>query len=325
LPLETATYISDLVTSNPPASDGLNGADDHMRLIKAAIKTTFSSITGQVTATHTDLNNAAGFLAGTVISKVPLGAVGAPSYSFVGDLDTGFWSPGANQISGSVGGVRFMNVAADKTVTLDGALTVAGALNVTGVITGPGMVPIGGMIMWLTDTLPTLGTWCWANGGTLNRTGNGAALYALTGTTYGVGDGVTTFNVINMQEAVPVGKSTMGGAASPGLINSISSGLKAFLGGLFGSDTHTLATANLPPYTPAGTIATVLASAAGFLIRITGGNIYYGGASAGGADPVGTNPPTFTSTWTGTPQGGTSTPINNEQPSRVVNFIIRIG
>jgi hypothetical protein len=117
---------------------------------------------------------------------------------------------------------------------------------------------------------------------------------------------VTTFNVINMQEAVPVGKSTMGGAASPGLINSISSGLKAFLGGLFGSDTHTLATANLPPYTPAGTIATVLASAAGFLIRITGGNIYYGGASAGGADPVGTNPPTFTSTWTGTPQGGTS-------------------
>jgi hypothetical protein len=122
VPLETASYISDLVTSNPAASDGMNNADDHMRLIKSAVKATFPSITGAVTATHTDLNNAAAFLAGTVVCKVPLGTVGAPSYSFIGDLDTGFWSPGANQISGSVGGVRWFTVGSDKAVTFDGKL-----------------------------------------------------------------------------------------------------------------------------------------------------------------------------------------------------------
>jgi hypothetical protein len=47
VPLETATYISDLVTSNPAASDPLSGADDHIRLIKATIKATFPNFTGR--------------------------------------------------------------------------------------------------------------------------------------------------------------------------------------------------------------------------------------------------------------------------------------
>ena len=39
--LETATYIDDLVATNPTASDNVSEGDDHIRLIKAAIKTTF--------------------------------------------------------------------------------------------------------------------------------------------------------------------------------------------------------------------------------------------------------------------------------------------
>ena len=54
--LETGTYIDSLVATNPVATDGLAQADDHMRLIKAAIKATFPNITGAVTVTHTDLN-----------------------------------------------------------------------------------------------------------------------------------------------------------------------------------------------------------------------------------------------------------------------------
>lgn len=54
--LETGTYISDLVTSNPPNTDGVSQADDHLRLIKSTVKATFPNITGAVTATHTDLN-----------------------------------------------------------------------------------------------------------------------------------------------------------------------------------------------------------------------------------------------------------------------------
>ena len=54
--LETATYINGLVATNPVSTDGLAAADDHMRLIKSTIKSTFPSITGAVTATQVELN-----------------------------------------------------------------------------------------------------------------------------------------------------------------------------------------------------------------------------------------------------------------------------
>lgn len=54
--LETGTYISDFVTTNPLGSDPKSTADDHLRLIKSCIKATFPSIAGAVTKTHTELN-----------------------------------------------------------------------------------------------------------------------------------------------------------------------------------------------------------------------------------------------------------------------------
>lgn len=62
--LETAPYINGLVASNPAAGDPLANADDHMRLIKAALLATFPNITGPVTATHTALNVAFASLTG---------------------------------------------------------------------------------------------------------------------------------------------------------------------------------------------------------------------------------------------------------------------
>lgn len=55
--IEAASYISQLVATNPVgASDGLNTADDHLRLIKSVLKTTFPAISGAVLPTHTELN-----------------------------------------------------------------------------------------------------------------------------------------------------------------------------------------------------------------------------------------------------------------------------
>ena len=54
--LESATYISDLVSTNPTASDAKSQGDDHLRLLKTTIKATFPNVTGAVTATHTQLN-----------------------------------------------------------------------------------------------------------------------------------------------------------------------------------------------------------------------------------------------------------------------------
>lgn len=55
--LETGTYISDLVTTNPLGSDNKSQGDDHIRLIKQVIKNTFPNITGPVNLTQTQINN----------------------------------------------------------------------------------------------------------------------------------------------------------------------------------------------------------------------------------------------------------------------------
>lgn len=60
--LETGTYISDLVSTNPVGTDFLDKADDHIRLIKSTVKATFPNISGAVSATHTELNAVQGMV-----------------------------------------------------------------------------------------------------------------------------------------------------------------------------------------------------------------------------------------------------------------------
>ena len=55
--LESATYISDLVSSNPSAGDPVSQADDHVRTIKQVLKNTFPNITGPVLATQAEINS----------------------------------------------------------------------------------------------------------------------------------------------------------------------------------------------------------------------------------------------------------------------------
>src|SRR4051812_30424495 len=54
--IEIGTYISDLVATNPLSTDVKSAGDDHLRLIKSTVKTTFPNISGAVTPTHTVLN-----------------------------------------------------------------------------------------------------------------------------------------------------------------------------------------------------------------------------------------------------------------------------
>lgn len=56
MPLETASYIHELDSANPASTDQLSQADDHIRLIKAALKATFPNINAPVTKTDEDLN-----------------------------------------------------------------------------------------------------------------------------------------------------------------------------------------------------------------------------------------------------------------------------
>lgn len=321
MPLETATYISDLVTSNPAASDGMNNADDHMRLIKAAVKATFPSITGAVTATHTDLNNAAAFLAGTVVSKVPLGTVALPGYAFIGDLDTGMWSPGANRIAWSVGGVLAAEIAADKAATFAGSVA---ALD----LRGPGQTPVGGVIIWPSDTLPPTseGVWAWCNGAAYSKT-----TYATCFARIGNSVDATNFAVPNYQEVALVGKSTMGGAASPGLLPSIAAGVKGVLNALFGADSVSLQATHIPTITGTVSAAGTMTGSTSSVAVGNGNTTTPGGGfgcvssisySAASVSVSGSVSGSFSSTNTG---GASPTGHANVQPSRVTNFIIRLA
>jgi microcystin-dependent protein len=174
MPLETATYIDDLVLTNPVATDGLGQTDDHLRLIKSTLQATFPNIDGPVTGTPAQLN----------------------------------------------------------------ALAAGAAI---------GLVPIGGMVIWPTATLPvaaTYGTYGWCNGQAVSRT-TYATLFGLLGTTWGSGDGSTTFNLPDLRERVPVGTGAMGGVSDAGRIDNHTTTLAA----AFGTSTHTLVTAELASHT----------------------------------------------------------------------------
>jgi len=55
---ETATYISQLVATNPVASDSVSVGDDHLRMLKTVLKTQFSGLTGTtaVSSSEAELN-----------------------------------------------------------------------------------------------------------------------------------------------------------------------------------------------------------------------------------------------------------------------------
>ena len=55
--LENATYIHDLVATNPPASDPLAQAANHLPLIKGVLQNSFPKVTSAVTATSENLSN----------------------------------------------------------------------------------------------------------------------------------------------------------------------------------------------------------------------------------------------------------------------------
>lgn len=54
--LEAATWISQLVPTNPTGADGKSAGDDHLRLVKQVLQNTFPFFTGQVVAGQADIN-----------------------------------------------------------------------------------------------------------------------------------------------------------------------------------------------------------------------------------------------------------------------------
>jgi len=56
MPIESATFISQLNTANPEISDAYSTADDHIRLIKATLRNTFVDVSSEVSASAGEFN-----------------------------------------------------------------------------------------------------------------------------------------------------------------------------------------------------------------------------------------------------------------------------
>jgi microcystin-dependent protein len=78
--------------------------------------------------------------------------------------------------------------------------------------------PTGGLMMWPTAAAPS--GWLLCNGTAVSRT-TYAALFAVIGTTFGVGDNSTTFNLPNYVERMPFGASLTTTASVTGCIGAL--------------------------------------------------------------------------------------------------------
>lgn len=94
--------------------------------------------------------------------------------------------------------------------------------------------PVGSIIQYAGTSAPT--GWLLCDGSAVSRV-TYPNLFSVTGTTYGAGNGSTTFNLPDLRTRVPVGKSA--------------SGTFATLGGIGGAETVTLSTTEMPSHTHA--------------------------------------------------------------------------
>lgn len=160
---------------------------------------------------------------------------------------------------------------------------------------------VGDVKEWGTNTLPT-GGWDWVNGQTANRVTLGG-LFAVWGTSYGAGNGSTTFTKRDDRNRAKFGKGDMGGATDAGLITSTTfSPDGKTLGATGGAQTVTPTTATMPSHNhPGGD--TTLASAG-----------CAPGSVSGPLPGSGTNS-------TGLTGGGGA--LNKMNPGVITNFIVK--
>lgn len=106
----------------------------------------------------------------------------------------------------------------------------------------PPRLPIGGMLIWLTDTAPN--GWLLCYGQEISRSVY-ARLFVLIGTTFGIGNGTTTFNLPDLRGRLPLGQDDMGGTPA----NRITNAEADSIGGSAGAENHTLTIAEMPAHT----------------------------------------------------------------------------
>lgn len=158
-------------------------------------------------------------------------------------------------------------------------------------------VPSGSMAAFAGSTTPS--GWLLCDGSAVSRT-TYASLYTAIGTTYGVGDGSSTFNLPDLRGRVVAGKDNMGGSAASRITSAGSGITGTTLGATGGAETHTLTTAQLASHSHD--------------VAITDGG-------AGSSTAISTTTSGYTLDATTT--AGSGSAHNNTQPTLIANYIIK--
>ena len=212
-----------------------------------------------------------------------------------------------------------------------------GAFYLQGFYGNPYNIPLGGGLPFIGATAPN-SSFVFPYGQAISRTIY-SALYSLVSTTYGTGDGSTTFNLPDFRGRVIAGKDDMGGSAASRLtatyFGASSGQAGTTLGAIGGGESQTLVLSQLPGgIASSGTnnisvtssVSIIPTNAVPFSSQRTDGTgtgvIGPGGGTLlvaiGSVTSTGFNPISVTSNNT----GGAAHPI--VQPTIICNYIMRI-
>lgn len=243
--LETATYVTDLVSSNPPSSDLRSQGDDHLRLLKAVLQTTFPTASkawynptsqaksADFTIVAADMNKT--FLvdttAGSVTATLPTLAAGDAGWDcWLVKTNTGvnpmFVLPASGNVQSgaltltktrrSIPGFRVQCLWSGTTWTIGRAVNL----------------PVGSAIEYHGSALPT--GYEWPNGQTLSSSAN-----------YPDYNGqLATLVTLDKRGRIGIPLDNLGGSAAGRLAGGIITGTA--LGNVGGTDTATLSLAQIP-------------------------------------------------------------------------------
>ncbi len=208
-----------------------------------------------------------------------------------------------------------------------------GAFYLQGFFGSPYNIPIGAGIDFWGTTAPN-SSFAFPYGQAISRT-TYAALFAVVGTTYGSGDGSTTFNLPDKRGRISVALDTMGGTAA-GRVTSASGGIDGTtVGATGGGQAYTMLRSDLPNVAPAFTGIAGTVSVTGNQGNMLTSSAIVGGITAGGgsylalqnaSQIVPTASGSFTPSGTvGSLNGSvTQTAMKTMPPTIIVPYIVRI-
>jgi microcystin-dependent protein len=168
-----------------------------------------------------------------------------------------------------------------KTIDPVGELTTA---------TTPLSIPTGAYFPYGGASAPTGYLLC---DGTAYSRSTYSALFAVIGTSYGTGDGATTFNVPDLRGRTPFGRDNMGGSDAARIPSSITG--RTSMGGTGGAGQVTLAETNLPSHSHSSVPTTAVVTRDGWTTTgsapspsasITSGRVVVGSGSNESAETL---------------------------------------